>query len=206
MEAALSTTAARGIALSATLGLLLTACSSEDRAATDASTESAQAKPTQRSSPTAKQPAIVGRWERVTTCKDRVKALTDAGLGKFATEHAAGEGWLPGVTSPAQIKDPQKPCEGAVPLKHGHFFTEDGLFGSTDAQGTPVDDGSYDVIDENTIIVRKEFGNVTFDYQVNGEGSLALHPVMPNCTKAGCFAAQWAIAVSYNGLPWQPVD
>ena len=134
---------------------------------------------------------------------DRVAALESAGLGKFAVEHAAGQGWIPGVTSPEQIKDPEHPCQGAIPLKHGHFFTEDGLFGSTDDQGDQVDDGTYRVLDEDTIIVEKEFGDVTFNYRIQDDGTLLLDPVMPNCAKNGCFAAQWAVAVAYPGLPWE---
>ena len=30
-----------------------------------------------------------------------------AGLGQFAAEHAAVEGWLPGVSSPDQLQDPE---------------------------------------------------------------------------------------------------
>jgi hypothetical protein len=147
---------------------------------------------------------IVGSWQRVTTCEERVAALGDAGLGEFAAEHAAGEGWIPGVSSPEQIKDPTHPCEGAIPLTHGHFFTEDGLFGSSDDQSDQVDDGTYRVIDEQTIVVEKEFGDVTFHYQVQDDGTLLLEPVLPKCRKDGCFAAQWAVAVAYPGLPWEP--
>jgi hypothetical protein len=138
-------------------------------------------------------------------CEERVEALARAGLGRFAVEHAAGEGWLPGVTGPEQIKNPAKPCAGAVPLKHGHFFTADGMFGSRDAKGDQVDDGEYRSIDENTIVVRKEFGEVTFDYEVLPNGTLLLTPVMPACTASGCFAAQWAVSVAYPGLPWERV-
>jgi hypothetical protein len=169
------------------------------------------AEQTERSVPRAstKPPAasalIVGHWERVTTCEQRVKALQEAGLGEFAVEHAAGEGWIPGVTDPSQIKDSQHPCEGAVPLKHGHYFTEGGEFGSTDDKGEVVDDGTYRAIGEDTIVVHKEFGDVTFAYRVRGD-SLFLDPVMPKCSKSGCFKAQWAVAVAYPGLSWKRVD
>jgi hypothetical protein len=149
---------------------------------------------------------IVGEWERVTTCQQRVEALEHAGLGQFAPEHAAGEGWLPGVTSPDQIQDPKHPCKDAVRLKHGHFFTSDGVFGSRDAEGNEVDDGSYRSLDQNTIVIEKEFGNVTFDYKVHQNESLFLTPVMPKCAPSGCFAAQWAVAVAYPGLPWRRAE
>jgi hypothetical protein len=147
---------------------------------------------------------LVGEWERVTTCQQRVDALEAAGLGQFAAEHAAGEGWLPGVTSPDDIKDPDRPCRGAVALKHTHFFTADGLFGSRDDRGDQVDDGTYKVLDEDTIVISKEFGDVTFNYRIEGDGdTLLLDPVLPKCSKSGCFAAQWAVAVAYPGLTWR---
>ena len=149
---------------------------------------------------------IVGEWQRIATCEERVEALNQAELGRFAAEHAAGEGWLPGVTSPEQIKNPDKPCAGAVPLKHGHFFTAEGMFGSRDAEGDQVDDGTYRSIDQDTIVVQKEFGEVTFNYEVLPNGTLLLSPIMPACTALGCFAAQWAVSVAYPGLPWDRVD
>jgi hypothetical protein len=147
---------------------------------------------------------LVGEWERRTTCQQRVDALKDAGLGQFAAEHAAGEGWLPGVTSPDDIKDPEHPCRGAVPRKHTHFFTADGVFGSRDEDGDQVDDGTYTVIDEDTVVISKEFGDITFNYRLEGDGdTLLLDPVLPQCIKSGCFAAQWAVAVAYPGLAWR---
>lgn len=191
------------VAIAAALVLALAGCGADDQPTTE---PTKTAPPTE--SGTTPRPAaeIVGRWQRVTTCGERVQALTQAGLGEFAAEHAAGEGWIPGVTSPDGIKDPQHPCKGAIPLKHGHFFTEDGLFGSTDAQGDQVDAGNYRVIDKNTVVIEKEFGNVTFGYRITKDGSLLLDPVMPNCTKTGCFAAQWAVAMAYPGLPWTRVE
>ena len=144
---------------------------------------------------------IVGSWQRITTCEERVRALKDAGLGQFALSQVAGVRWIP----EGRIIDPRHPCKGAVPLKHGHFFTEDGLFGSTDAQGDQVDDGTYRVIAQDTIVIEKEFGDVTFDYRIDDD-ALFLDPVMPECTETGCFTAQWAVAVAYPGLPWNRVD
>jgi hypothetical protein len=197
----------RNPTLAIALLLALAACGSDDAPTAEraeATPTSKTTEPTASTTPEIATAEIVGDWQRLTTCEDRVKALQDAGLGKYAVEHAAGEGWIPGVSSPDQIKDPGHPCNGAVPLKHGHFFTEDGLFGSTDEQGDQVDDGSYEAIDENTIVIKKEFGNVTFNYRISN-GSLYLDPVMPKCAKSGCFDAQWAIAAAYPGLPWDRV-
>lgn len=147
------------------------------------------------------KPSIVGEWIRDTTCAERVKALDDAGLGQFAAEHAAGEGWIPGVTSVEEIDDPKRPCKGAEPLEHGHFFTSDGRFGSRDDSGEEVDDGTYRPTSPTTVVISKEFGDVTFNFTVTRD-TLVLEPIMPDCTKSGCFAAQWAVAMAYPGLTW----
>jgi hypothetical protein len=190
----------RAVILSAVALLALTGCASGDDAAATSDRSPPADKSTSSTQPSTLK--LVGEWERVTTCQQRVDALADAGLGQFAAEHAAGEGWLPGVTSPVDIKDPRHPCRGGVPLRHSHFFTDDGLFGSRDADGDQVDDGTYEVVDQDTIVISKEFGDVTFNYRINGD-SLLLDPVLPECGKSGCFAAQWAIAVAYPGLAWQ---
>jgi hypothetical protein len=152
--------------------------------------------------PRAKEPApsIIGTWKRDATCGDRVKALTDAGMGKFAIESAAGDGLIPGVTDADQVKDPSHPCRGAKPVEHSHFFTDEGQFGSLDDTGQQVDDGSYRLVGKDSVVISK----VTFHYTVTGD-TLTLDPVLPECAKSGCFDAQWAVAVSYNGLPWQRV-
>lgn len=165
--------------------------------------EGSTPKPTTTSS--AVQSEVVGEWQRVTTCQERVAALKMAGLGRFAAEHAAGEGWIPEVTDVDQLKEPKQPCEGAVPLLHGHFFTADGLFGSRDADGNQVDDGTFDLTDEDTLRISTDTGYVTFDFEIR-DNRLFLTPVLPTCAKDGCFDAQWAVAVAYPGLPWKRVE
>jgi hypothetical protein len=191
----------RVVVIATTLVLGLAGCGVDDDEPTSARSPAERSSPTESAEPTSISAPIVGNWKRVTTCAQRVKALQDAGLGEFAVEHAAGEGWIPGVTRPDQIKDQERPCEGAVPLEHGHSFTEGGEFGSTDHEGDVVDDGTYRVADRNTIVI----DNVTFHYRIRGD-SLFLDPVLPKCSKNGCFAAQWAVAVAYPGLPWKRVD
>src|SRR6187200_1034425 len=44
--------------------------------------------------------ALVGTWERETTCEELVSVLTDAGLERWVLESVAGNGFLPGVTRP----------------------------------------------------------------------------------------------------------
>ena len=150
--------------------------------------------------PRAKEPSITGTWKRLMTCEERVKALDDAGLGKFAAESVAGDGLIPGVTDADQLEDPSDPCQGSKPLEHSHFFTDDGQFGSLDDTGQQVDDGTYRLVGKNSVVV----GKVTFHYKVTRD-TLTLDPVLPECAKSGCFDAQWAVNVSLNGLPWKRV-
>ena len=66
-------------------------------------------------------------------------------------------------------------------------------------------DGTGHLEDDDTIVIRKEFGDVTMHFRVDGD-SLHLDPVLPDCIDEGCFAAQWAVAVAYPGLEWTRVE
>ncbi len=160
------------------------------------------------STPTANAPKVeselVGEWQRINTCQGLVRGMTEAGLGKFAAEHVVDEAWVPRVTTVDQLQDPEHPCIGAAARKHGHFFTADGLFGSRDEDGNQVDDGTYDLPDDRTVVINKEFGKITFHFKVDGN-QLFLTPVLPECAKKDCFAGFWAISVAEPGLSWNRV-
>ena len=147
--------------------------------------------------------AIVGTWERENTCQETVSALRDAGLDRWVLEMVAGNGFVPGVTTPEQIADPQDPCAGAVPREHSHFFTEEGAFGSTDWNGEPVDDGTYDVPEDGTLVISKEFPDVTFHYAINGD-TIMFEPEIPACSP-DCFEAAWSVAMALPGETWHRV-
>jgi hypothetical protein len=149
-------------------------------------------------------PALVGTWERETTCDEVVAALTDAGLEAWITEAVAGNSFIPGVTSPDEIADPADPCRGAVPRVHSHFFTDDGRFGSLDWNGDPVDDGTYEITDDGTFVVSKEFPDVTFRYTIEGD-TISFDPVIPKCSP-DCFEAAWSVMVAYPGETWERSD
>jgi hypothetical protein len=140
---------------------------------------------------------LVGEWHRTTTCQQRVLALRQAGLLRWAAQSVAGEEWLPLVTKPSQV-DPARPCSGARSAEHTHFFTAAGAFGSRDSTGQQVDDGSYSVLDAHTVQIHE----TRFRFTIRGD-TLRLYPRLPACKARGCFPALWAVAVSYNGLPWQ---
>jgi len=107
----------------------------------------------------------------------------------------------PTGTDKSQLEDPNHPCADAVPMKHSHFFTEDGQFGSRDDAGMQVDDGPYRLVGSDKLVIGGADHEVTFRYEIDGD-TLRLYPRLPACAKTGCFPAQWAVAVSYNGLPW----
>jgi hypothetical protein len=108
------------------------------------------------------------------------------------------------VRSPDEIPDPAHPCAGAVSRRHAHFFTKDGLFGSLDWNGEQVDDGTYEVVDENTFVISKEFPDVTFNFAVRGD-AITFEPVIPDCSP-GCFEAAWSVSVAYPGEQWHRVS
>jgi hypothetical protein len=164
-----------------------------------------------RSSSAATGASLIGEWQRVTTCPDYVRALTRAGFPEAALEAAAGNGFIPGVTTVEDLADPAHPCRGAIPRRHSHFFTQDGLFGSRDWDGNQVDDGSYETFDDHTLVIPYGFEEgppiqVTFRYRIAGE-TIRFDPVMPSdCSTSRCReAAAWSVAVALPGKTWRRV-
>lgn len=144
--------------------------------------------------------SIVGIWTATTTCSGQYKALMSwPGLRKYAVEMVVGNGFIPGVRSPDQLKDPARPCLGAVPRKHSHVFTKDGKFGSLDWTGEPVDDGTYTLKGTRTLVIAKEFPSVTFTYVLTGR-TITLTPHVPK----GCstFRCAWSISMALPGTAW----
>jgi hypothetical protein len=163
------------------------------------------------SSSAAAEASLVGEWQRVTTCADYVRALTWAGFPEAALEAAAGNGFIPGVTTVEDLADPAHPCRGAIPRRHSHFFTQDGQFGSRDWDGNQVDDGSYKTVDDHTLVIPYGFEEgppiqVTFHYRIAGE-TIRFDPVMPSdCSTSRCReAAAWSVAVALPGKTWRRV-
>jgi hypothetical protein len=154
-------------------------------------------------------PAIVGRWERENKCRELVKALNDADLGKIAPS-VVGD-YFPETPS-KQLAEKGDLCQGARPVVHYHFFDEAGRFGSLDENEEQVDDGTYEIIDDRTFVISKEFPDVTFHYEIEGD-AITLSPVITRALKREALAhplefaaAGWAISVSYPGHEWKRVD
>lgn len=184
--------------------VLLAGCAGATTPSPDRSSETpVPTTPTQPASPGhSSQPVdLVGEWERETRCDEIAVALQEAGLEQWIPDVAAG--FVPGATGPDAIDDPADPCRDAVPLRHSHFFTAEGQFGSRDENGDQVDDGTYRIVDEGTFVVSKEFPDVTFHYAIDGD-SITFEPVMPAC-RPDCFEAAWSVSVAFPGHPWRRV-
>jgi hypothetical protein len=142
---------------------------------------------------------LVGTWQRTNSCTAFVDALTHAGLQDQITEWLVGAGYF---HSKSQI-DPNAPCKGARNLKHSHFFTSKGKFGSRDQAGNQVDDGDYKIVAPGTLAFPshvRDFGyKIKVDYVIKG-GKLRFDVVVPRpCPKKCHVATAWAISAFYPG-------
>lgn len=143
---------------------------------------------------------VLGTWTAVTTCSAQYDALMKfPGLRKYASEMVVGNGFIPGVRQVGQLKDPARPCLGAVPRKHSHFFTKTGRFGSLDWRGEQVDDGSYTTDGANRIVIRKEFPSVTFMYTVRARTITFTPLIAKSCSTFRC---AWSLSMAIPGTRW----
>jgi hypothetical protein len=201
--------------LVAALFMILAACGvqaptpaaiTEQPTATEAVSTATETAPTNtpHSSPTTsaiKVPAspLVGEWQRVNSCASFVQVFKDAELMDLAPEWLVGGGYF---TSLDQI-DSTDLCKGAVEVLHSHFFTANGGFGSHDEKGRQVDDGRYQMVDDNTISFLPA-GDVTVHFNVEGE-TLMFEVVVPEPCEGSCReATAWALSAFYPG-PFQRV-
>jgi hypothetical protein len=102
--------------------------------------------------------------------------------------------------------------EGAKPFVHYHFFDAAGRFGSLDENENQVDDGTYEIIDGQTLRIGNADTGATFHYKVEGN-TLTLSPVITQKMAEEALAhpldfspAGWSVAVSYPGQSWTRTD
>jgi hypothetical protein len=152
---------------------------------------------------------LVGRWERVNECPQLVEAFEQADLAEI-TPAFLGD-YFPDST-PQELAQKADLCEGAEPFVHSHFFTDTGEFGSLTEDMEQVDDGTYEITEDGTFVISKEFPDVTFNYEIEGD-TLTLTPVLTQELKDEAHAhpldftaAGWAITMSYLGNTWKRVD
>jgi len=186
----------------AALLLLATACANSQQAgespqppsSSAASTWAESAQPG-ASAPVAGTGELVGEWLGVLDCARIVEALRGAGFDEgVVLESVVGNGLVPGASSADDLADPADPCADSVPREHGHFFTADGAFGSTDHNGQQVDDGTYEIVGPETVRIN----GTEFGYSVSGD-TLSLVSLAPE----GCltFECSWSILVAMAGEP-----
>ncbi len=182
-----------------TLALLVAACASPNQAdessASPSTTAASAAGEPSASAAAGATSEIVGEWVGIHDCERIVEALRDAGFEEaFVLENVVGNALVPEASSVDDLADSADPCADAVPRKHGHFFTPDGGFGSTDHSGQQVDDGTYEVVDGDTVSIN----GTEFGYEIRGE-TLNLVSLAPE----GCvtFECGWSIMVAMAGEP-----
>jgi hypothetical protein len=185
------------------LGVALVGCggamSSSPPVATPSEISPSVSGPSEPSGTTA---AIVGIWQGVHECDGMAEALADAGFDEAViVENIVGNGLMPGVESPDEVSDITSACEEATPLEHSHEFTADGQFFSYDQDGEEVDFGTYELVDDDTLVIgAPDRPGVTFDFTIQDD-HLTLTPQL----SAGCleFECQWAVMVA---MPWSGMD
>ena len=182
------------------LALVIAACGGEDDEAAEPDSAPSGA------GTASATPKLVGRWERVQTCRELAHALSQADLSALAP--AVLTDFFPG-TSARELARKANACKGATPRAHAHFFTKDGAFGSLDENGSQVDEDSYRIVDDDTL----QIGDGRFDYRILHGDTLILRPVITGGARRRALAhprefstAGWQVAVSYDGLPWKRVS
>ena len=148
---------------------------------------------------------LVGRWSHLHTFQELVAALKNAGLA--ATAPAAVGDFFPNST-PQQLAAKSDVCSGAAPMKHSHFFTKAGTFGSIDQHGQQVDDGHYRILSHHKLRIN----NGTFHFRIVNGNRLRLTPIITAAMRRHALAsplnfsvAVWEVAVSYTGQTWKRV-
>jgi hypothetical protein len=154
---------------------------------------------------TGQRSPLVGRWSHLHTCQELLAALQQAGLA--ATAPAAVGDFFPNST-PQQLAAKPDICSGAVPMKHSHFFTKLGTFGSVDQSGQQVDNGRYRILSHH----RLRINNGTFHFRIINGNRLRLSPIITPAMRSAALAspldfsvAVWEVAVSYTGQTWKRV-
>lgn len=140
--------------------------------------------------------AIVGVWRGEHECAGIASALADAGFDDAVViETLVGNGLVQSADSVVAA------CEEATILEHSHEFTADGQFFSYDQDGNEVDFGTYELIDDDTLVIgAPDRADVTFDFTIEGN-HLTLEPQL----EAGCmeFECMWAVMVA---MPWSGME
>lgn len=131
-------------------------------------------------------------------------AFIEAGIAESHSDWIVGN-WI-GEGADA---DPAALCAGARAAEvHSHYFTEDGEFGSYDADGEQVDGGDYALLDSDTVSFpshAEEFaysGDILVDYAVTDDSATFEVQLPADCTGTCLDAHAWAISAFFGTTPW----
>jgi hypothetical protein len=160
----------------------------------------APSEPSPSAASSAVAPSIIGEWFGVHDCERIVTLLHEAGLDEFIAEQVFE--LVPGLGSPEDLEGRADPCEGAEQREHSHFFTADASFGSRDDRGQQVDEGTYELVGDDVVVINR----ATFHYRIDGD-SLYLTPDpvdTSDCTSRMCrFVPVWVLTVAMPGMAWE---
>jgi hypothetical protein len=166
----------------------------------------------QDSAKSEKENPLVGTWRRERKCEEQVRLMKEAGLAELIPEWASPSEFAH-VSSTQSLGPSEDPCRGEKDgnLPHDHVFYKNGNFASVDDQGEFVDDGTYKLTDDRTVVLgdnppedgtaahfrfSNDFDTVTFDVVILD---------MDKCSERCRENTAYGIAVFYSGLPWQRV-
>jgi dienelactone hydrolase len=140
---------------------------------------------------------IVGEWRRINSCDAFVRAFEGAGLRELIPEWLVTTGY---ATRADQI-DPAAPCTGAVEDRNKYFFEASGRFGSLDQDEVLVDDGTYRLVDADTIAF---VGTLTgrelrADFRIRGDRLSFEVPIPAGCAGPCREDLAWVVSAFYPG-------
>jgi hypothetical protein len=157
---------------------------------------------------------LVGDWRRKRTCDQYVSRLKQAGLADQIGSHQDLLAEF-GAGDPDQgSQDPDDPCRGVNGrLAHDHLFYKDGLFRSVDNNGNFVDEGSYRLPNDHTIVFpthHESIPPVTSHFRFSDHlNTVTFDLVVPKnldeCSERCRETYGWAVSVFFSGLPWHRV-
>ena len=131
------------------------------------------------------------------SCTAFVKALKDADLWGHVPD------WLLETYWPSASAVPSSdPCKGTIDVRHDHFFTAEGQFGSFDDHGVQVDYGEYTVAGNEISFPSHEgelgYGTIVVGYAIGADGRLTFDVDVPASCRGDCAVAYgWAISAFY---------
>jgi hypothetical protein len=160
---------------------------------------------------------LEGTWRRERTCAEYVSEMRQAGLADMISSHQElvhSDEFGGAGDSAKSSKDPNDLCAGVNGrLAHDHVFYKDGRFASVNENGEFVDEDTYKLPNDHTIVFpgsgSKSFPRVTAHFRFSDDRDTVTFdlvlPDMDECSQHCRGTYEWAVSVFYEGLPWKRV-